>query len=246
MKTTNEYRSSTPSLLVLILLRMSTVKKTWVMRKGHEGAVSQCQESFTRGGVIVERLWILQGSFRSLWQGLNEACHRVPGKKKKRPPDSEKPVYSQDAGRIPKSNVLDIQNTHSCSDSGESQVLGGGGATHACYTESDRPSWGSLRTESLGKSGPHSLSGRCCFRGSGHLRTSEHGPDLSPLRKCFSNPEVAPYRAQCPCRSRVPASEETPSAIPLAPLKNVPLSGHTSFLDQLVLCLAWVLIGLSG
>lgn len=85
IKTTNEYRSSTPSLLVLILLQMSTVKKIWVMRKGYEGTVSQCQESFTRGGVIVERLWVLQGSFRSLWQGLNEACHRVPGKKKKGP-----------------------------------------------------------------------------------------------------------------------------------------------------------------
>lgn len=199
--------------------------------------------------LVVGLLWKGSGSFKDPLDrcGRGLMRHAIEfQEKKKRPPDSEKPVYSQDAGRIPKSNVLDIQNTHSCSDSGESQVLGGGGATHACYTESDRPSWGSLRTESLGKSRPHSLSGRCCFGGSGHLRTSEHGPDLSPLRKCFSNPEVAPYRAQCPCRSRVPASEETPSAIPLAPLKDVPLSGHTSFLDQLVLCLAWVLIGLSG
>lgn len=192
--------------------------------------------------LVVGLLWKGSGSFKDpldcCCRGLMRHAIEFQEKKKKRPPDSEKPVYSQDAGRIPKSNVLDIQNTHSCSDSGESQVLGGGGATHACYTESDRPSWGSLRTESLGKSRPHSLSGRCCFGGSGHLRTSEHGPDLSPLRKCFSNPEVAPYRAQCPCRSRVPASEETPLAVPVAPLKNVPLSGHTSFLDQLVLCLA--------
>lgn len=132
--------------------------------------------------LVVGLLWKGSGSFKDPLDrcGRGLMRHAIEfQEKKKKPPDSEKPVYSQDAGRIPKSNVLDIQNTHSCSDSGESQVLGGGGATHACYTESDRPSWGSLRTESLGKSRPHSLSGRCCFGGSGHLRTSEHGPDLS-------------------------------------------------------------------
>ena len=38
---------------------------------------------------------------------------------------SEQSIYSHDAGKVPKSNLLDIQNTHLCSDRGHSHALTG-------------------------------------------------------------------------------------------------------------------------